>query len=186
MLRWQFVLFEHNKHELEAANSIANKLKMEFSIKLSWDKKLATKLDERGTIFSKSKRDSSTYQLHGTTEKLKAIIQELEHKQKQFLKKICMQLWLQPQINWDGKILGCCVNYWGDYGNVFDFPDLFTAFGNDKIVYARRMSAGQVPKKEGIPCTACHHFKKRRREKDWITLSELINPYEDLTESYRF
>jgi len=201
-LRWQFVLFEHNKHELETANSIANKLKMEFSIKLSWDKKLAVKVDGRGAIFSNGKIEStekldeggfdasrsisnpSNYQLHGTTQKLISIIQELEHKRNQFLKTICMQLWLQPQINWDGKILGCCVNYWGDYGNVFDFPDLLTAFSNEKIVYARRMSSGQVQKKKGIPCTTCHQYKKMRREKDWITLSELINPRKDLTENY--
>ena len=29
---------------------------------------------------------------------------------------ICHQLWDVPQINWDGKLLGCCINIWGDFG----------------------------------------------------------------------
>lgn len=184
-LRWQFVLFEHNKHELETANCMANKLKMDFSIKLSWDKKLAVKVDGRGAIFSNRKIESSKEEDEdGTIQKLVSIIQELENKRGHLFKSICMQMWLQPQINWDGKILGCCVNYWGDYGNVFDFPDLSTALSNEKIVYARRMSSGQVPKRKGIPCTTCYQYKKRQKEKDWVTLSELINPRKDLTENF--
>jgi hypothetical protein len=31
-----------------------------------------------------------------------------------FLNSICHQLWDNPQINWDGKIFGCCRNFWGE------------------------------------------------------------------------
>lgn len=28
---------------------------------------------------------------------------------------------MNPQINWDGKLLGCCLNFWGDFGgNAFE------------------------------------------------------------------
>jgi len=33
----------------------------------------------------------------------------------------CRMLWEEPQINWDGKILGCCCNYWKAFpGNAFN------------------------------------------------------------------
>ena len=34
---------------------------------------------------------------------------------------ICRQLWIEPQINFDGAVLGCCVNTWGSFGeNAFE------------------------------------------------------------------
>lgn len=44
-LTWQFVLFEHNKHELEKARALAHELGMEFYTKVSWDDSLAAKVD---------------------------------------------------------------------------------------------------------------------------------------------
>ena len=26
----------------------------------------------------------------------------------------CKALWESPQVNWDGRVLGCAINYWGD------------------------------------------------------------------------
>jgi hypothetical protein len=199
ILRWQFVLFEHNKNELEIARFIAQELKMKFSVKLSWDRKLAPKVDGKEESISNSKirlfekfgnlgfeigrpiSNFSSNNLLDNSQKLMPLIKGLENKR---IRNICFQLWLQPQINWDGKILGCCVNHWGDYKNVFDFSNLIAAFSNENIVYARKMLAGKVPMKKKIPCAKCHHYKNRRKEKDWITLSDLINPRKDLTENY--
>ena len=32
---------------------------------------------------------------------------------------VCWRLWISPHINWDGRLVGCCFNFFGDYGNVF-------------------------------------------------------------------
>jgi MoaA/NifB/PqqE/SkfB family radical SAM enzyme len=198
-LRWQFVLFEHNKHELYIASDIARKLNMKFHIKLSWDKKLAAKKNKPRTDSSKYKtahigmhellgsedslirNSKEANQFIRTNDKKSSIISDLERSQKQIYKTVCMQLWLSPQINCDGKILGCCINYWNNYGNVFDFPDLLTALNNEKMTYARRMSAGQVPPIKDIPCASCHRYKIRRKEKNWIMLSDLLCASTDLT-----
>jgi MoaA/NifB/PqqE/SkfB family radical SAM enzyme len=49
-LTWQFVMFQHNKHELSRAKELASELGMEFYTKVSWDEKLAAKNDEGEVI----------------------------------------------------------------------------------------------------------------------------------------
>ena len=34
----------------------------------------------------------------------------------EYLEGTCDQLWSGPQINWDGKVLGCCRNFWDEFG----------------------------------------------------------------------
>ena len=100
-------------------------------------------------------------------------ISELEANKNQYYKGICYQLWTQPQIHADGKILGCCANFWGDFGNVFDYPSLLDAINNENVRYGRQMLAGLVPPREGIPCTDCHHFKVIAEMKNWVTVEEV-------------
>jgi Iron-sulfur cluster-binding domain len=50
----------------------------------------------------------------------------------------CQDMWLSPQISWDGKMLGCCVNVWGDYGNVFE-SSLDECLTSEKYRYAQKM-----------------------------------------------
>ncbi len=52
----------------------------------------------------------------------------------------CFQLWDEPQVNWDGKILGCCVSYWGELGgNAFTEPASIWANGG---VFTRMRESG--------------------------------------------
>ena len=75
-----------------------------------------------------------------------------------YLGSICNQLWSNPQINWDGLLLGCCRNFWGDFGaNVFS-DGLKKAVNNEKIVYARDMLQGKRPARDDIPCTTCEMY----------------------------
>lgn len=45
-LTWQFVMFEHNKHEMNQARELAQELQMAFYTKISWDENLAAKNNE--------------------------------------------------------------------------------------------------------------------------------------------
>ena len=36
---------------------------------------------------------------------------------RDYAQAICHQLWDRPQVNFDGKMLGCCRNFWGDFGS---------------------------------------------------------------------
>lgn len=164
-LRWQFIPFGHNEHEIGDAQAIARDLKMEFVVKLSWE---GLYLNQ---TFSPVRNKSLVRRASGL-----GVGDREEYYENYgfpFLqKRICAMLWHTPQINWDGKLLGCAVNYWGDYGNVFE-NQLSEVLQNDRIQHARRMLLGQVGEMKGIPCTNCPHYITIKRDGQWLTESEI-------------
>lgn len=147
ILSWQFVVFGHNEHEIIKAKTLAKSLNMHLKLKLSWDKN-----------FSPLKNES--------------LIKEEVTDNVDESNKFCSQLWHIPQINWDGRILGCCVNYWGDFGDAFD-TKLENSLNNEKIVYARQMLLGNLEAKENIPCTTCIYYKQMKENNDWLTMDKI-------------
>ena len=94
-LRWQFVAFGHNEHEIDKAERMAKALRMSFHVKLSWT----------GEQFSPVKNRELIRQKTGL-----GVADRKEYREKYgtpYLQRICTQLWKQPQINWDGRVLGC-------------------------------------------------------------------------------
>jgi len=133
ILLWQYVVFEHNKHELEMARSLAQSLGMEFYAKISWDSELAP-----------AEANKELYQ---------------EQTNKAYMQGyICKQLFSSPQINWDGRLLGCCVNSWGNYGNLHDNP-LAELWNGERLTYARSMLLGQAESRADVPCSTCDIYK---------------------------
>lgn len=59
------------------------------------------------------------------------------------------QLWHMPQINWDGKVLGCGHNYWGEFGGNAFQDGLLTTINSERMNYARDMLMGNKPAREG-------------------------------------
>ncbi len=84
---------------------------------------------------------------------------------------ICDQLWDDPQINWDGKVLGCCANFWGDFGGNAFRDGLRASLNTEQIVYARAMLLGQAPPREDIPCTTCGKYREMRKRGQWLDRS---------------
>ena len=80
----------------------------------------------------------------------------------------CHQLWDAPQINWDGKVLGCCWNYWGDFGGNAFTDGLVESLNNPKIAYARDMLRGEQPARDDIPCSTCSLYFAMRDHSQWI------------------
>lgn len=145
VLAWQFIVFGHNEHEILEAKKLAESLDMVFRPKLSWDDDVSSVKDREEVA-----------KISG----LGAASRE-EFKEKfgrEYLQKICTQLWLSPQINWDGKVLGCCRNFWGDFGGNAFKNGLMTSLNNEKITYAREMLLGRQPAREDIPCTTCEIY----------------------------
>lgn len=143
-LQWQFVIFPHNRHEIERAKEMAAELGMRFHLKSNdW---------EPGT---KARRFD-------------------QPERNAMVGHICSQLWRQPQINWDGKLLGCCVNHWGDFGNAFDESlDRIVSVGG--MAYARKMLAGEAPPREDIPCTKCGNYRDMRMNNSWLRVERDSN-----------
>jgi MoaA/NifB/PqqE/SkfB family radical SAM enzyme len=144
-LTWQFIVFGHNEHEIPIARAMAEKLGMSFRTKLTWHDKFSPIRDKE---FVRAQTDE-----HAATRD--EFAQKNGH---QYLNRICSQLWENPQINWDGKILGCCRNFWGDFGGNAFVDGLMESVNNEKMVYARKMLTGKNPPRNDIPCATCDMY----------------------------
>jgi MoaA/NifB/PqqE/SkfB family radical SAM enzyme len=146
ILRWQFVVFGHNEHELGEARKMARELGASFYPKLSWDLSysplqnlaqvsmdVGENLQSRKKILERSNKDNQSF-------------------------NVCSQLWNQPQVNWDGKLLGCCINIWGDYGNAFEKP-LQLLLEGERYAYAKAMLLKEKEPSTDVPCWHCPVFR---------------------------
>jgi MoaA/NifB/PqqE/SkfB family radical SAM enzyme len=139
VLHWQFIKFGYNQHELTAAKRMAKELKMSFVTKSNWD-------ENYSPLNQPSNANKSPKKKHRN--KLADDILNLY---------FCSYLWTGPQINWDGKLLGCCVNNWHDYGNVFD-SSLNETLNNDIYVRTKNILSGKEKADSDFPCKYCHIF----------------------------
>lgn len=154
LLTWQFVIFGHNEYELPIARRMANELGMDFKTKLSFDEEISPIKDHQ---FVRNETGVP-------------ITSRREYKEKHgkaYYTFICYQLWDMPQINWDGKLLGCCKNFWGDFGNVFE-EGLLRSFTGEKIEYARNMLLGKKLHRGDIPCTHCDIYITMKNNNKWL------------------
>jgi FkbM family methyltransferase len=158
LLTWQFVAFGHNTHEIGTARKMANDLKMNFYVKLPWDDVYTQTLSpvkEKDFVSEESGLGVSSREEY------------LEKTGKDYIEETCTQLWKQPQINFDGRVLGCCVNYRGDYGNAFK-DGLIECLNNEKINYARQMLLGIKESRDDIPCAVCKLYESRKKRFAWV------------------
>lgn len=154
-LIWQFIVFGHNEHEIPAARELAGALHMKFTIKISWDPKISPIRDKefvREQTGEPALTRDEYEQMHG----------------RKYLRGLCERLWDNPQINWDGKILGCCRNFWGDFGGNAFKHGLESSLNGEKINYARDMLRGHVAAREDIPCTSCEMYTSMREHSDFL------------------
>lgn len=142
-LGWQFVIFGHNEHELPKARAMAAELGM----------KLKTKLNHTPT-HSPVRNEQYVRAEGGFGAASRDEFRQTTKKEYSFP---CGQLWDNPQVNWDGKLLGCCVNKYGDFGNVFR-DGLDGALHGETYRYAKQMVTGNAPARKDIPCYRCNTY----------------------------
>jgi MoaA/NifB/PqqE/SkfB family radical SAM enzyme len=155
-LIWQFVVFGHNEHEIPAARQLAAQLGMEFCTKLTWDGTFSP-------IRDKAFVQAQTGGQPTTREEFEAA------HGKKYLADTCHQLWDEPQINWDGKVLGCCRNFWGDFGGNAFRDGLSASIASEKMTYAREMLRGRRPPRQDIPCTTCEMYHAMQQGSHFVT-----------------
>jgi MoaA/NifB/PqqE/SkfB family radical SAM enzyme len=154
-LVWQFVVFGHNEHEIPIAREMAERLGMEFRTKLTWDSKFSP-------IRDKELVRAQTGAQAVTRDEFEELLGE------KYASGICHELWDDPQINWDGKVLGCCRNFWGDFGGNAFSQGLIESLNNEKMTYAREMLSGRKPPRDDIPCTTCENYHAMRDRSRFI------------------
>ncbi len=101
-LSWQFVIFGHNEHEIPLVKKLCEKYNMVFNPKLNYSS-FSPVIDKDFV-----RRESGL----GVADRQE--YKELHHKE---YKAPCYHCFSSPQINWNGKILGCSVNKWKTIGD---------------------------------------------------------------------
>jgi MoaA/NifB/PqqE/SkfB family radical SAM enzyme len=155
-LSWQFVVFGHNEHEITAARRLARRLNMRFKVKLSWD-------DLYTEPYSPVVDRDLVRREAGAADR-----QEYRRRRgRSYLAGVCSQLWDRPRINYDGRLLGCSINHWGDFGNVFA-DGLEACLEGEKVAYAGAMLSGRAEQRPDIPCSSCKVYRDMREENAWL------------------
>jgi hypothetical protein len=134
---------------------MAQELGMEFLAKLSWDDDISP-LGDKEAVRRAVGLDAATR------------AEFRERHGHDYVQGICHQLWDSPQINWDGKVLGCCRNFWGDFGGNAFRDGLIASLNNEKIAYARSMLRGRSPARDDVPCTTCEIYIGMQNSGRWL------------------
>lgn len=145
MLAYKFILFGHNEHEIDKAKLLAKKLHMHIKFDQNYN-----------PMYSPVKNIELVRKKAGIDPVQLPVIYKAENYRKNHMDWFfCKQLWNEPQISWDGKVLGCCVIYDNDFGgNVFK-DGLLKALNHPKMIYAKNIIANNAPPISGIPCSTC-------------------------------
>lgn len=163
-LSWQFIVFGHNEHEIPIVKEYCKELNMVFNPKLNH------------SDFSPI-HDPEFVRVE--TGLGVANRKEYKLKFKKDYKRPCCQLWYSPQINWDGKLLGCCVNKWVSFGNIFD--DKLQYCINSELFRDTMLALkGEIDIHFGMPCYYCPTFSqvidKPIKDAEIKEYSEFIHP----------
>ncbi|MGE0733977.1 MAG: radical SAM/SPASM domain-containing protein [Alphaproteobacteria bacterium] len=158
-LTWQFIAFGHNQHEIEAARAQATALDMKFFVKLNWDERFSPPIDEAMLKRAGRLEDASRTAHRARTG-------------ADYMDPLCHQLWDSPQINWDGRVLGCCRNFWGEFGGNAFRDGLSTVLDGERMRHARAMLQGRAPARADVPCSTCEIYLDRRRHGRWVERDE--------------
>ena len=161
-LVWQYVIMEHNEDDVINAKVQAKQLDMEIRFKLTWDRNYTPKKTEMLTketgllFFTRESRVAND------TKKINRFA-------------ACKQLFTDPQINYDGRLLGCCCVYKSDFGvNVFEIG-LEEALKSDQVSYAKKLLQGKLAPaslsehlQKVIPCIDCGYYKQMVQSEVYI------------------
>ena len=139
-LVWQFIPFSHNEHQILTAKRMAQELKMSFKVKLN------ARVD-----YAPVKNKELVRQLSGSNS---ATREEFSDQYAMSVGLSCHELWTKPQINWDGTMTGCCANYFGGLGNVFQ-DGLETVMKAKSYIDMKKTVMGTIVPNEDTPCRQC-------------------------------
>jgi len=164
-LTWQYIAFGHNEQMIGAARKMAQDLNMRFYLKLAWGPIFG------GEAYSPVKNKEL---VRAETGLGAASIEEFYQKYGvAFEREICTQLWGAPRVTFNGRVIGCCVSFWGDYGNAFR-EGLLNIFNNEKMSYARAMLMGEKPPRSDIACATCWFYNIMATDHKWLSREEIL------------
>jgi MoaA/NifB/PqqE/SkfB family radical SAM enzyme len=164
-LIWKFIAFAHNEHEVPRAKKMAAELDMEFNLTLPIETDLSVGKSIECAFSPPKDTDQLRHELGYAS----------EDECRQVLgfdpwRGLCIQLWEQPVVNWNGDILGCCSSQKKIGGNAFR-DGLLPSVNDPSMRYARSMVMGLEPPRDEIGCSDCYIYKQLSRSGDWLRVT---------------
>ena len=159
ILQWQYIVFKHNISEIAGIKELAQKLKIEnIYFKEPWNGEVKLKeLD-----ISTKRIINSIY----SNNKYLEILDSNSYSE-------CLQPFLQPQINWDGRLLGChCSTYHDLEVNVFKIG-LKKALNSKKMKYMRNVLQGKAQSEDIIACHRCPFYHRMQAVNKYLNLKKI-------------
>ena len=157
-LIYQFVVFGHNEHEMKAAAVLARMLDMKIYFRINASPELHPVNDRARVRAMVGYADRQEY---------------TETRKESLCRELCSHMWTRPQINWDGRLMGCQRNEWSSYADDVLSGDLLASCNNERMTYARRMLLGEAPPREDIPCTRCEVYDDMVKYDNFIRADEI-------------
>ncbi len=145
---WQFLIMEHNKHQIPLLPEFRDRLGIDKLVKGNVRCDLAEEIFKKDEDKIKDTKDFLPKE--GELSRY-----DYEKKQRKVQKKICHFLWLVSVINWNGSVSPCCGNYYErmDFGNAF--KDGFRKVWNNKMYQSARNAVAGRPYSEPTVCLNC-------------------------------
>ena len=155
-LLWAYIIFPYNCEisEIQKAKKMAKELNMTIVFKKDWGGFVPE------NIVEVEKETNLSYNVAAIT----------NQSSKRWLP--CKQLFRKPQFTWNGKLLGCCINYQEPFNlNVFDLG-IENVLKSKIVKRSRKMLMGKL-KEPNSPCFRCLYYKKMVEENNFIKRKEL-------------
>ena len=133
-MTWQFLVFPHNRHQIERAK------KMAFEI--GFDRFRATVGIMSGGLSNvKTSQDGIS-------------------AMKDLAETACDWLWTTATIHWDGGVAPCCLEFKeeDDFGSIAH-TDFKSVWNNDKFKYARSLFGRRIREHEKVLCSQCYKVR---------------------------
>lgn len=151
-LKWQYILMEHNELEIGKAKEMAAELGIPISFKYNWDENYDPV--HREYIM----KETGKTQL---TEAEFAAVHEVSP-----FNGLCEQIFIRPQVNWDGRMLGCCTRRYATFDiNVFEVG-LIEAIRSPKYIEAKECLMSVHPDKEKYGLCTCWDCPTRKKREN--------------------
>ena len=158
-ITWKFIVFGHNEHQIEQAKIEAEKLGVAIKFATNWDENFSPVKNPQ-KVLEQTGLNSLT-----TNASPVELLKQFENGEVDWF--YCNDLW-QPQINWDGQLLGCCANYKRNFGgNVFK-DGLFETLNHPDFLYAKNMVTNKVAPNKKIPCFDCEIYQDMQKHNVWL------------------
>ncbi|MCI9596426.1 MAG: radical SAM protein [Firmicutes bacterium] len=160
ILQWQYILMPHNECDVEKASIMAKELGMNIFYKYEC---VQGKFDPQ----DRSKLERITGLKYFSLEEYNA------HHDRVYGSEFCYETIFSPRINFDGRLLGCCMIWNEDFGiNVFE-EGLVSALNSERYLKMIQLLLGIERSREqlgDIPCFHCGQCGRSIENQDFLYL----------------